>query len=299
MRMLVATDGSRYARAAARFLARYVPGAGKHVDVIAVTPRAPRSPHDRFRRAREVQAEWRAAAAGWTGFTARTLQSRGYDVRILVRTGEASRVVVDAAADADYDVVVVGAKGRGETPFFDVGSVALAVLEHVPASVLLVRESEPRKREQQVTREIRPFRVLIPTDGKAHSLGAIDRFVTFFREPNLAATVVSVRDSVPAEVLEELGPQKAGVLHSKLEHAARVRTHQALNRLQPHVIGATAHVLEGRPADAVIAEARATSADLILLGSRGVRRAEALHLGSVALEITRSAPCSVLVVREA
>jgi nucleotide-binding universal stress UspA family protein len=297
MKILLATDGSRYARAAARFLARFMPGAGKHVDVIGVTPATPTSLRKHHGRMRELEAQWRHEANGWVDQTARTLESRGFEVRTIVRSGQAARTVVDRTAEQDYDLVVVGAKGRGATPFFGVGSVALAVLEHVPASVLLVRESVP-PREKQVTRAIRPLRVLVPTDGKPHSLAAVDRFGELFREPHLDVRIVSAIDPAAAEALELPGSDQAGVLRSQLERAARLRVHDVVNRMAPYGIAAASSVLAGRPADAVIAEAASMNADMIVLGSRGVRPAQERRMGSVALEIARAAPCSVLVVRD-
>jgi nucleotide-binding universal stress UspA family protein len=297
MKILLATDGSRYARAAARFLARFLPGKGKHVDVIAVTPPTPHSTHTHYGRLRELRIQWRNDANEWAGETTRTLEDRGYAVRKLVRTGHASRVIVDRAAEEGYDLVVAGAKGRAAAPYFGIGSVALALLEQVPTNVLLVREIEARSREKQVTREIRPLRVLVATDGRPHSLAAVDRLTILFREPNLEVRVVSAVDPAAEEVLESLASDQARALRSKLEHVARVRVHEAVNRLAPKGIAATSTVLDGRPAEAVVREAAAMEADVIVLGSRGLRPEQQRRLGSVALEIARFSPCSVLVVR--
>jgi len=291
MRILLATDGSRYARAAARFLARFVPGPGKQADVLAVVPRAPRTERRGHSRAEKVRAQWRAPAKEWVDATAKTLSSRGYAVNTVVRSGEADRVVVERSGNEGYDLVVAGAKGRAETPFFGMGSVALAVLENAPGDVLLVRERKPGRREKQVPGAMRPLRVLIPTDGKPHSDAAVDRFASLISDPNTEVTVVSVRDPVPVEELE------TSRLVQQLERAARVRAHNAANRLAPLGTKVETRVLEGRPADAVTAEAVSLGADLIVLGSRGVQSDRTATLGSVALEVARSAACSVLVVR--
>ncbi len=56
-------------------------------------------------------------------------------------------------------------------------------------------------------------------------------------------------------------------------------------------------VLRGRPASALIEEARRWCADLIVLGSRGHGPLESLLLGSVSAEVVDHAPCPVLVAR--
>lgn len=53
----------------------------------------------------------------------------------------------------------------------------------------------------------------------------------------------------------------------------------------------------GRPASTIVDEARAMSADLVVLGSHGRGALAATVLGSVAAEVVDHAPCSVLVAR--
>ena len=56
-------------------------------------------------------------------------------------------------------------------------------------------------------------------------------------------------------------------------------------------------LLDGRPASAIVDEATAFDADLIVVGSRGHGPWQSLVLGSVSAEIVDHAPCPVLVVR--
>jgi len=55
--------------------------------------------------------------------------------------------------------------------------------------------------------------------------------------------------------------------------------------------------LRGRPASAIVEEARAWSADLLVLGNRGHGSIASMVLGSVSAEVVDHAPCPVLVVR--
>jgi nucleotide-binding universal stress UspA family protein len=57
-------------------------------------------------------------------------------------------------------------------------------------------------------------------------------------------------------------------------------------------------VLHGRPGSALVDEARAFAADLVLVGSRGHGSIAELLLGSVSAELVDHAPCSTLVVRQ-
>jgi nucleotide-binding universal stress UspA family protein len=57
------------------------------------------------------------------------------------------------------------------------------------------------------------------------------------------------------------------------------------------------HARRGDPAGALIAVAEEEGADLIVVGSKGVRSARRLVVGSVAGTLLRHAPCGVYVVR--
>src|SRR5690606_42029362 len=71
-----------------------------------------------------------------------------------VRRGLPVQVIPALAVKGRYDLVVAGAKGRSDTPYLPIGSVALAVLEQDAfAHVLLVRERElKRKKDRKSTR---------------------------------------------------------------------------------------------------------------------------------------------------
>jgi nucleotide-binding universal stress UspA family protein len=58
-------------------------------------------------------------------------------------------------------------------------------------------------------------------------------------------------------------------------------------------------MLRGRPAAAIVDEARSWKADLIVLGNRGHGPIVSMVLGSVSAEVVDHAPCPVLVVRDA
>lgn len=62
-------------------------------------------------------------------------------------------------------------------------------------------------------------------------------------------------------------------------------------------LGVEALLLRGRPASAIVDEARAFRADLIVVGNRGHGQFETMLLGSVSAEVVDHAPCPVLVAR--
>lgn len=55
--------------------------------------------------------------------------------------------------------------------------------------------------------------------------------------------------------------------------------------------------VQGVPADAIVARARESAAQLLIVGTRGRTGLDRLILGSVAEAVVRRAPCSVLTVK--
>lgn len=74
------------------------------------------------------------------------------------------------------------------------------------------------------------------------------------------------------------------------------RQRPVLDRLHKRGIDAEGHVVPDDPASAIIDVAERTSADLVVVGSRGLSRVEQFLRGSVSIRIAHHAPASVLIV---
>lgn len=301
MNILLASDGSRYSLAAARFLSHWVPGKGKSVDLVAVAPKAPPSSHRNYRKPKPSEDLWKGALGKWIEDAADPLESRGYSVTSVPESGaSAASRIVERAERKDYDLVVVGAKGRSEMPSFDVGSVALSVLEHAPTSVLLVREREAKGREEQISDELHPFRVLFPVDGDDHTLRAIREFLSLMQIPEVVVRIVTALRRSELDAAETLGPSDSEELLGEARKEARRRLNQAENFFRGHGVPTETELLEGFPEEAVLDDAREWEADLLVMGSRGTTDPEGTgHGQSSAIAIARAAPTSVLLVRRA
>jgi nucleotide-binding universal stress UspA family protein len=57
------------------------------------------------------------------------------------------------------------------------------------------------------------------------------------------------------------------------------------------------HAREGDPADAILDVAEEKSADLIVVGNKGMTGAKRFLLGSVPNKVSHHAPCSVMIIR--
>ena len=71
----------------------------------------------------------------------------------------------------------------------------------------------------------------------------------------------------------------------------------ALSAAQSEAPGATCRLVEGRPDQVLLAEARRAGATLLAVGTHGFSRPIGIALGSVTTVVLHEAPCSVLVAR--
>jgi nucleotide-binding universal stress UspA family protein len=133
-------------------------------------------------------------------------------------------------------------------------------------------------------------RVLCGVDGTERGLVAVRRAARL-RRPNGALTVVSVFDVGLAAETGWAATQVAGELRQAAE--------EALEAARGEVPDATFRLVGGRLPGALLLEATRTEATLVAVGSRDLRRAVGIALGSVTTELLHEAPCSVLVARPA
>lgn len=297
MKILLGIDGSRYALAATRFVCGYLAGPGRQVDMLHVLPLVVRAGAVSPRRQPE-SVRVPPLTRSWLDRAQRRLNSRGFRVTRHVRRGVPARVFPEFAADGGYDLAVLGAKGRAGNPYLPTGSVALAMLEHhVPADILLVREREPKRDKAAITVS-RPYPVLFATDGSARIGQVAESFYRLFLVPELRPIAIAAAELPEPAVLAALRFDDRRRLVSQVTAAARAWARAAKPLLARPGVRPQAQVVQGRPVTVLIDEARRSAALLIVLGSRGARSPSGPPLGSVALQVARYAPCSVLIVRD-
>ena len=141
------------------------------------------------------------------------------------------------------------------------------------------------------------MRILLAVDGSPSSIRARD---LVGRLPWPAGTVVRLLSVY--DVPMDLVPAGGGMPWvGDAEDAMRDELTAELDRLAAPLrrerIEVEHAVVRGRPATAIVEEARGLGADLIVVGSRGRGPLAAMLLGSVSAEVADRAPCPVLVTR--
>jgi nucleotide-binding universal stress UspA family protein len=138
--------------------------------------------------------------------------------------------------------------------------------------------------------------VLVPIDGSRQAAQALSEAVDLVVLANARLTVMTCMPS-PARSRFTGGPA-FGVDLEDLRKAQR--DYEALLDAAVADVPADVPVAKilsaGRPADAIVAQARSGQHDLIVMGSRGRGDVRSLLLGSVSHHVLHTSPAAVLIV---
>jgi nucleotide-binding universal stress UspA family protein len=129
--------------------------------------------------------------------------------------------------------------------------------------------------------------IVVGTDGSATAEVAMARAIDLARLASATLHVVTVADPGPAPA--------APAPTTRADFPAEVALESALERLGTDDLDVEQHVITGEPATEIVAMAGRVDADLVVLGSRGMRGAGRL-LGSIPNVVSHRAPCDVLIV---
>jgi len=291
MRVLAATDGSQEATAALRVAGRLLSKADRHIDVLYVTPqvRAAKSGGIARRVLERAASETRRVLEA----AKNVLAEEGLNALTLSETGSPAGIVMRRADN--YDLTVVGAKGRDTSSSVGLGPVASRIVEHANGCVLVGRE--PPQDGQA--------RILVPVDGSAGSQHALDALISFFNLESAEITLLHVLETLwlPENREDEsLGESdtdfvQAGQVLTELRAEAEQLLAQAHARVLEHHPGVSTSIREGIPANEILSEADQGDYDLVVVGANQADDMKHSVLGSVSSKVAWNAPCSVLVVR--
>jgi nucleotide-binding universal stress UspA family protein len=217
-----------------------------------------------------------------------------------VLRGSPRRIVSQFAGKWGADLILVGSHSRGAIGRFFLGSVAQGILRTATCSVEIVRFPHSGSAPSS-----HPMKILVPTDGSACSLAAARSLVTRPWPAGTNFKILSVEELVkmpipmeasslasihPASLLEELIVSARTCAE---DGAAAVR--KIFSEAAPGAIVETL-IPPGDPRGVILDTAEAWPADLIVLGSHGLRGFDRLLMGSVSESVAVHAHCSVEVI---
>jgi nucleotide-binding universal stress UspA family protein len=219
------------------------------------------------------------------------LSGKGIPLLTHCAVGKPWHVVQGAVREFDADMVVMGNRGLSPIRRTLLGSVADRVLRTVAVPVLVLHAADlPREH----------LRVIVATDFSADAGEAIAAFRQVFLRSMIRLEVRIVHATVPPELLEGAEvPLLERVDWRRLDTEAFEAADRAASAFRADGVDAAISVVRGTAARAVLAEARAWHADMIVLGRRGTSGFERLILGSTAERVIHASPCAVFTAQHA
>jgi nucleotide-binding universal stress UspA family protein len=143
------------------------------------------------------------------------------------------------------------------------------------------------------------MKILLAVDASKFSRAAIQAVIRGFRA-GTEVRVLHVLEPIAAYFSADLFPHFVPHI-AKLEEDRRKQAQELIKRIAAKLrkagFRATELVDWGDPKSTIIARAAEWKADLIVLGSHGLKGLNRLLMGSVSEAVIRHAPCSVQVVR--
>jgi nucleotide-binding universal stress UspA family protein len=210
-------------------------------------------------------------------------------VAVMVEDGDAAETIIAQADELGADLIVVGSTGESEDPRRGFGSVAQAVAKHAHVPVLVARPGGETGR------------ILLATDFAGSSESAAHLAADEAVRRCAGVTVVhSIEVLSPEVALGEPGSMPPVAFGAYPIEEMRVATRKRLaETLTALGLSGEVAAVEGPPGDAIVQLATRDHTDLIVIGTSGRTGIDRLLLGSVATEVIRRAPCSVMVARTA
>jgi nucleotide-binding universal stress UspA family protein len=224
----------------------------------------------------------RADASSIAEQARKALADRWPDARAQVVEGDPREEVVRVADEGKFDLVVLGARGLGRIKRLLVGSVSLTVARYAIPPVLVARGS---------AREVR--RVLVALDGSPDAWRALQFVAGFLSSRTVAVRVLHV---LASPTRNRGGDQNTGA-HADVERraAGEKLLVDAAAELNGFLV-VEQSLLTGDPREEILRVAGESTADLLVVGSRGLGAIGRLLLGSVSEAVLLHAPCPTLVV---
>jgi nucleotide-binding universal stress UspA family protein len=139
-------------------------------------------------------------------------------------------------------------------------------------------------------------KIVVGTDGSDTASGAVSQAIELAKI--CGADVHLVTGYKTASAMSTMAPETAAYRPSDVEvrRTAETVLERAASQVRNAGLKVETHAVPGNGAEAVIQVAEGQSADLIVVGSRGMTGARRL-LGSVPNNVAHHAPCAVLIVQ--
>ena len=271
MRILICTDGSKYAEEAIRFGGLIAKGAKAHLTLLGVIegPSEMEKVRKSLKKARDVLAQDVAA------------------LETTTRMGHAAEEILSETEEREYDLVVVGSRGRRGITRFLLGSTAARIVQHAQISVLIVKGKQPSLGN-----------ILICTGGEERGEEDVRFGGMIARSTRAQATILHVMSQLPLTPearLEDLEATEEELLQRETPEAVHLR--KGLQILRELGVAGKVKIRRGLVVNEILAEAEEGEYDLLVIGAHVAPGFLPFLLNDLTTQIVLGSPRPVLVVR--
>ncbi|MFH1453553.1 MAG: universal stress protein [Armatimonadota bacterium] len=294
MKILFATDGSKYSEIAARFLKTLHLTDNSEIFIVTVLEDfLPANYSDLYPNVMSVIDEVRVEAVN---IGEKILERTGrffngsLKAKITKKTyvGHPAREIIAAAEEFNADLVVTGSAGRTGIEELLLGGVSQKVLKYSKKAVLITKKSFKKLNK-----------ILFATDGSADAQKALKWMVSHKLPPSTKVHVLSVVPRIENSILEEsyVPREKIDLITKTHKEASSIVVENSERELKKYFSKVTTEVLEGEPSNEILIASKEGGYDLIVMGATGVSGIEGFLLGSVSRKVAKLSRPSVLVVK--
>ena len=287
MRVTVAVDGSSYSGYAIQALEHLAPPEELvlvHALHLPDFNYAMITPEIRAEVQGEMEARLRKEGEGSLTAAEEQLPSDFPQAQRIHQMGHAVNVILETAKSAKSHLIILGARGLGQLKELVLGSTSHRILMHAPCSTMIIKKPITRL-----------TKILLPIEGQEDINMAL-QFLDL--QPFRDAVAIDVFAVWPQPQLAwpaTLSQSKLLEIHEIEEAQDRMKS--VTDKLVRMNYTAEAKVGMGDPAFAILEQAKASQADLILMGTHGRGGLTRFLMGSVSHSVFHQADCPVLIVR--
>lgn len=204
----------------------------------------------------------------------------------IVAVGTPFDQIIQFAASRDVNVIIIGSGEKERGDRFRLGITAERLVRRSNKPVWVVKRGSPPLIKK----------ILCPVDFSEPSRRALTNAIHLSRNFQADLTVLTV-----VEPLSSIYRAAAGAL-AKAEEKTWLEQEQFqfdkfLRGFDFHNLTWTKALRQGKPHQEILAMARETKCDLLVMGSEGRTGLARIFLGSVAEKVIREIPCSVITVK--
>jgi len=229
-------------------------------------------------------------------------EARGVRYERKMCEGKNYDELVKDIQQSGYDLVAMGARGLGEVPTTQLGSVCERVARRIKVDTLITKNSLP----------LRGGHIVVGIDGSEEAFAAMQTALELKKTMDCKITVLSVYDPVfhykVFDTISTVLSEEAGqvfrfkeqeklhdeIIDAGIEKIYRDHLDRAAEMAKSAGLDVETQILPGKPYDAILNWLKGKEIALLLIGRVGVHCNNGLDIGSNSENLLRNAQCNIL-----